>query len=187
MKHLTILFTLIWFSTTVFGQFPKDEETGKVVYTDVIELKDLNKEAVYEKAKLWVVSTLKSDDNMVELDAEGRSRIIGTGNILIDSLQVRHNDNNLNFPSASLNFKFSVFCKDGKVKYVVENFLLGYLDPGINSYRESGLESILLPRQVREKHAEKWASITEAYLDRKISEVINSFDRAMKAEKNNDW
>jgi Domain of unknown function (DUF4468) with TBP-like fold len=81
---LITLIIIFAFISNAMAQLPIDEETGKVIFTDVVRLEGMTNDEIFEKAKLWVVSTLKSGDNMVELDGTNSDKIIGTGNIVTD-------------------------------------------------------------------------------------------------------
>jgi len=173
-----------------FAQFPKDPETGKVVYSDVIELPGLDKKTIYDKAKLWVVSTLKSGDNMVELGGSTSDQIVGTGNINLDSIIYNPMFKNLYMNDANLNFKFIVFCKDGRLKYSIENFTMSTMaGSGSLYYDKTSLEDLKPPptNNIKEKHLAIWKSETEAYLHRQINSLIANFVRSMRVEKNDDW
>jgi hypothetical protein len=186
MKHLVTLLTLILFCSTAFGQFPKDEETGKVVYTEVVELPGMDKKAIYDKAKLWIVSTLKSGDNMVELEGSNSDQIVGTGNVLLDSIKL-HSKKNMKYLSsdASLNFKFLVHCKDGKLKYSIENFLLSTFHV---SYKRCTLSELkpFYPTG-NDKDMELWRENTSEYIDRHIQKLIDDFTNSMVKSPDENW
>lgn len=186
MKHLAIILILVLFYLTSFGQFPKDEVTGKVVYVDVIELPEMDKQAIYEKAKLWIVSNLKSADNMVELSGSSSDQIVGTGNLVLDSVRMNPNVDAGHLAESTLNFKFIVFCKDNKVKCSVENFLMTSLFQ--SNYQTSSLEDLTPPfPRMNDKYREQWVAVTTPYLDRKIKALLADFSRSMKAVKKDDW
>lgn len=122
---LISLLMIFSFSTKLMAQLPKDE-SGKVVYTSIVELDGLTKQEIYEKAKFWVMSNLKSGDNMTQLDEENFDQIIGTGNLI---LQVDNNDKKIKkmyLKEGFLNFKFIVLIKDGKLKCETRNFNLSF-------------------------------------------------------------
>lgn len=186
MRHLLIISFLITHYTAL-GQFPKDEKTGKVIYTGVVELPGTDKQTIYNQAKLWVVSTLKSGDNMVELEGSNSDQIIGTGNLVLDSIFTHPKYPNSILPDVTLNFKFLVFCKDGRLKYSVENFLMTIVYGG--QYNKTSLESLEPPPQfgLKESNIVKWKLMTTNYVDRQIRTLIADFERSMKAQKDKDW
>ena len=184
---LFIFFTVIFILTSHSGsaQFPIDTETGKVKFTGIIDLSG-SKDKIYKKAKLWIVSTLKSGDNMVELGGDNSDQIIGTGNILIDSLKFQF-EKKYYAREAHLNFKFIIFCKDNKLKYSVENFILTY-SYSYDKNVETGLENIKLPDDLMtKKDLEIFKTEGINYLKRKIDELISNFIYSMKKDENKDW
>ena len=128
IKSLSIAFLLS--SLTVAGQIPIDTLTGKFVYEGVVVLSGQNKETIFKKAKSWIVTTLKSGDNMVALGGNNSDEITGTGNILIENISTTIPKFYYTMIEGNLNFKFSIFCKDGKYKYRVENFTYTYKNYG---------------------------------------------------------
>lgn len=189
MKYISTFFLLCITSFNTFAQLPKNDETGKIIYTEVIELPNLNKNIIYNKAKTWIVSTLKSGDNMVELDGTNSNQIVGTGNLILDKLLYHPKRENTFEADASLNFKFIVFCKDGKLKYNVENFTLSTLEQRTAYYHKSSLENLTPPptNYIKEKHLENWRDLVEKYLDEQIKVLITDFVNYMKVEKDDDW
>ena len=179
--------TMLLSSQIVKAQLPTDPETGKVLFTGVVDLPNQTKETIHKKAKLWITSTLKSGDNMTELNDENSNQVVGTGNLLLDSLPLY---NKYYSKSAILNFKFIVFCKDNKLKYSVENFLLHYSMGLYNSAEiiETGLEDIKGSRlNMSKKNVEEFKKTTPVYLKKKIEMLIADFVSYMKKVEDNNW
>jgi len=182
MKTKKTFLTIIFLATNflpfqlVKAQFPIDAETGQVKFTAVIELPGIAKDKIYNKAKLWVTSTLKSSDNIIDLSTP--DLIVATGNILLDSIRV--SCKTCFAENAALNFKFLVFCKDGKYKYSLENFILHYSYVG--NTREIGLDKINEVAMGKTRQAE-----SIVYVKRKIDTLIAYFISSMKKEENNNW
>jgi hypothetical protein len=174
-------------------QLPIDAESGLVKYTKVVECPNMSKEDIYEKAKFWIVSTLKSGDNMVELDGEQSDKIVGTGNLRLDKL-----DNGVGredyyyYKEAFLNFKFIVLVKDGKVKYSVENFELIFGVPGYAKVRTNlaGLETCLTPSCPYKSSKKVVKTFTERnipYINKVIDSMTQDFITSIKKTDDDDW
>ena len=92
--------------------------------------------------------------------------------------------------SFSKYFKFIAYCKDGKIKYSVENFVMS-TQAGSSPlyYGKTSLEDLKPPPpyNVKEKQIKSWKSQTEEYLDRQVKLLISDFVRSMKIKKNDDW
>lgn len=181
-----ILLTLLVSLNPAFGQMKRDAQTNEIKYSEVVTLPELSKEEIYSRAKLWVVSTLKSGDNMVELSGSNSDQIVGTGNINLDSIRLTLHGG-LRSKDAKLNFKFIVFTKEGRLKYSVENFSLTYKDVLPIGYVESGLNQIQRPQNVTKKKLNEFQQITEAYLDRKVNQLIANFVTSMQTTSDEDW
>ena len=185
MKTLQFL-TLLFLLNPAFGQMKRDVQTNEIKYSEVVTLPGLSKEEIYSRAKLWVVSTLKSGDNMVELSGSNSDQIVGTGNLNLDSVRLTLNGGLLS-KDAKLNFKFIIFTKEGRLKYSVENFSLTYKDVLPIGYVESGLKQIQKPRNITSKKLNEYQQITEAYLDRKVRQLIVDFNASMRTPTDEDW
>jgi len=117
-----IFFFLILTSLFCNGQtIPTDSLTGRFKYEQVIQAEVIKQADIYDRSKNWIVRSLKSSDNAINLDDSNKGSIIATGNILL-------NDQSgfLKYTNVVLNFKFSVYCKEGKYKIIVDNFILNY-------------------------------------------------------------
>lgn len=186
MKTLIILI-ITFYSKSAFSQFPIDNETGLVKYSKVIDLPGITKKEIYDKAKLWIVSTLKSGDNMVELSGSNSDQIVGTGNIIIDSLLFDIRSNNKWYTVGNLNFKFIIYCKDEKLKYSVENFLLrkGKLTSNYNEFKlETYDEKINIKNnELREQFIEYNTNLINKEVKLLTSKLINY----MTKTDSNDW
>lgn len=181
--NLTVLSLFLSFVT--LAQLPTNN-LGEVVFSNVVELENQSKEELYKKAKFWIVSSLKSGDNMVELAGNNSDQVVGTGNLLIDDVLTGLNKvNKTTF--TSLNFKFIVFCKKGRIKYEVSNFLLSYKDSQ-NTIIQTSIEKIKSPAFIKK---EKYISLFEANMNEAINSSLNSllmdFKESMKTKTDNDW
>lgn len=121
MKSLTLILTLFVFSLTLKSQtienIPYDSVTKTIKYEGVITLDSLSKDELYKRGREWMLRTLKSGDAQVSLSDDDKNSLTGTGNILLE-----------NEPGVfcyttdrGVNFKISVFFKDGRVKYLIEH------------------------------------------------------------------
>ena len=188
----TIFFIFVAINIVKAQEFPKDKETGLVVYEGVVDFPDMTQKEIYTKAKSWIITTLKSSDKMTELDDENYKQIVGTGTILLDSLLLPDARNGFS-EEALLNFKFIVFCKEGRLKYSIENFLLiyTYWDRKINDkVVETSLENIKSfdINWSKKKKAKFKVNVYEC-VDKNINLLIESYIYNMnkKTEDEEDW
>lgn len=90
MKKLLLIATAIFIALTVRGQYhypierygegtmPFDEN-GKVVFSKVIQVEEMNKDAIYNSAKLFVVNMFKNANNTIQMDDNINGIIIAKG------------------------------------------------------------------------------------------------------------
>jgi hypothetical protein len=192
---MTILaMTFILSSQLVKAQFPKDEETGKVKFTGVVDLPGMTKDKICKKAKSWLVSNLKSDDNMVDLSGNNPDQIVGAGNVYLDSIALNKRGD---FAKAgSLNFKFIISFKDNKLKYSIENFFLRYsfnvqiTGLGEKEYVvQTGLEDMktAFDYYLPNKDLLYYKEYNTVYIKTILDKLITDFISSMKKSESNDW
>src|SRR4051812_12967926 len=104
MKKTILLFILL--AVKGFGQMPTDAATGLFMYEGVVKADSLTKDQLFNSAKEWLVRTLKSSDNNVNLNDRESGSLTVTGNLKLEDRAAFCAYRNIN-----LNFKFSVFVK----------------------------------------------------------------------------
>lgn len=187
IKLISLLFALGFFKS-VTAQLPINEENGRIEYIDVIQLENISKNEIYQKAKLWVVSTLKSGDNMVELDGTTSDQIIGTGNIeLYLDPEMNKTKNKLKLERGHLNFKFIVFCKEGRLKYEIKNFSL-YFTRDTYGYREisTNLETSDIVG-IGKNQTELFKDYAGKVIDNNIRALISDFKSNLQSVEEDNW
>lgn len=166
---------------------PKDSITGKFKYEELIKADGISQMDIYERAKNWIVRTLKSSDNVVNLDDENKAQITATGNILLHD-QIGF----CAFTDLVLNFKYSVYCKEGRYKVIVDNFILSYKVDCANGkeLRTSPLESVSEKRVgvvMGQKSYEKVNTEVDERIKELISSLKNSISSGNVAGDQGDW
>ena len=110
MKRLLFTVLLIVGFTSAQAQTP-------VSYSEVVQVEGVSKEDLYQRAREWFTDTFRSSNDVIQLDDKENGQIVGKaiftyrqlfGEVLgIDCL---------------INFKISVFCKEGRYKYDLTDF-----------------------------------------------------------------
>lgn len=166
MRVFTLaVFLMSFYYSQAQNEFPGDEN-GNFVYTEVVQSAGESQKQLYDKAKLWIVSTLKSGDNVVELGGDTSDQITGTGNLLtgtheLDAGCLKEARN------VTVNFKFLIFVKESRYKYEVSNFTVRYLGWRYCLSENASVEQIdtdlteLEVRGVNAKNTEKAKGIPE--------------------------
>lgn len=96
---------------------PFDDETGKITYKGVVELKGMTAQQLYSNGKAWFSKAFGSGKAVIDFDDNTNYKIIGKGKIPI---LVKGNLGKQ--PGGYVNFTISLFFKDGKYKYIFTNF-----------------------------------------------------------------
>jgi len=175
----------------VAQQLPINDK-GEVEYTEVVSVDGSLKKQLFDKAKFWIVSTLKSGDNMVELGGDNSDQIVGTGNLILENIKTGWDWNNLDeVNNAYVNFKFIIFCKEGRYKYELSNILISYIynEQGQDRQVKSSLTNLNYPSYVtKQKVKDKFKANTYLTVDQALKKLITDFKSDMATEsKKDDW
>ncbi|MES2619801.1 MAG: DUF4468 domain-containing protein [Bacteroidota bacterium] len=188
MKTQAILFnllllTMIAKSSLAQTAIPRDTSTGLIAYQGVVKDDSVAKEELYARAKSWILKTLKSSDNMVQLDDKDFNSITGSGTILLD----KKSSGPYSYQNGKLNFKLTVQFKDGRLRYTFENFtywgeVFALMQSTPMKTVNSGLEELTLPGNGKKSVMDN--------VDEKMKALVLSFTNAVSkanAAQKDDW
>lgn len=164
----------------------KDSITGKYKYEELIKSEGITQINIFDRAKDWVVRTLKSADNMVNLDDANKESITATGNILLDD-QLGF----VGYREITLNFKLSVYCKEGRYKIIIDNFILNYIyDTGtLRAPRTVSLEDGFKKEgaMTGKKQMEKVKAEADAKIKKMLEEIKSAIATGTMPGDKGDW
>jgi len=187
MKSKIIMILMVFLlGSNAIAQLPRNEKNGKVEYTEVVQLEGMSKDEIYKKAKMWMVSTLKSGDNMVELDGSTSDQIVGTGN-LKPVITDKKNKKRFYITDANLNFKFIVFCKEGRTKCVVKNLSLSLKTLNNGRVVRTGLNKIEDYPHLNQKSQLVYRDFVVQLVNEHINALINDFKSNLQLKEEDDW
>ncbi|MEX2595812.1 MAG: DUF4468 domain-containing protein [Salibacteraceae bacterium] len=189
MKTIIISLLLLTTLTGFCQDIPRDPDSGKFKFEQVIQGENLSKEELYERSKNWIIGTLKSSDNMVQLDDEDKDAIIATGNAILS-------DQNYGWWGSAyrniiLNFKFKTYFKENRLKVIVDNFSIHYdfISASSSQARNSTLEEGF-QKEGYIKGDKKTAKMYEE-VDPIITALISDFKKSVLNEiqevNDDDW
>ena len=197
VKSIT-LFLIVLLEQASFAQFPVNSKTGGVEFSGIEKLEGLSKEEIYERAKLWMLSNLKSGDNMFQLN-KNENYLIGSVNVVLDKILLNAFSEKY-ADHINLNFKLTFFLKENRYKYKLSNFtlsydIIGYFN-GTQSYVQSintGLKDIdygLIFDLVYRKKPEKKEAFSielKSKVQSAIDSEIDHFKSYMREPNEWDW
>ena len=145
------------------------EKEGKINFEEIIMVDTVNKEQLYNRAKLWVINSFKNEKNVTSTDDKELGELKGTGRFTI-------------LKDQGVLFTFRISVKDFKYKYNISDII--YLDNNGNrtsidlqyyyDYYKSGKK---LGRGMMTKYLKESKD--------KIEELISSLKKGMTATENN--
>ena len=90
----------------------KEDNSDNYYYEEVVPVESVTKEEMFKRAKDWVLSKLKTADNNIQFDEQNLSIYNSSVILLENSTDV-------------MNFKISIYFKDGKYKFRIDNVIVG--------------------------------------------------------------
>lgn len=188
MKTISITIFLIFLSIAGISQIVFDEEKQAAIMEGVVEVENSNQEELYNRAKLWMAGNLKSSDNQTLYDDESHQQIIASGNLLLDNKGLQIN--------RSLNFKLSVFFKDGRFKYVVDQMVLDLTNTSLDGTNKTRfVESVndiyskyYKKNQKSKKEKSRYKIMDE--LDEELGKLIDNLQQSLSqtaVPESSDW
>jgi hypothetical protein len=93
----------------------KEDNSDNYYYEGVVPVEGITKEEMFKRAKEWVLSNLKTEDNNAQFD-EKEFSIYNTPTILVKAAPKYKDD--------YVNFKLKLLFKDGKYKFRIDNLIV---------------------------------------------------------------
>ncbi len=175
MKKISLsILVLFGFIISNAQTMPINEESGEIEYQEVVQIDSLNKDEVYLNAKNWMLTTLKSSDNMIQLDDSEKNQLIGSGTIMLDKRS--------GMTDCMLNFKWTIKFKEGRYQYTINNFLHFYNQNGVIPLR-SNLKQIMTDNWGGSPMKENKQEEIRKEVNAKMENLIN--DMKISIAKNN--
>lgn len=160
---LSVFGILFFHIPTISAQdFPIDQESGKITYTEVVTLENngATQEQLYSIAREWFATTYNSANDVLQMDDKELGKLIGKGGLPIITTAY--------LTDSQVEFTISVFVKEGRYKYIItdlvhesykgQDFSGGALEnvkpdcPGMNMMKKGW-------KQVKEQTAERVVEI----------------------------
>lgn len=114
-RHIVGLFGFD--AATVVGQLnqplPVDAQTGRIAFTEVVEVPGATQQQLYSRAYEWVVKAYNSANNVVQMQDKESGKIIIKGLTRVSAN---------GYPAGTVSHTLSIYLKDGRYKYVLTDF-----------------------------------------------------------------
>lgn len=109
----------VWKDPNARQILPKDE-TGKIVFTEVVEVPNVTKDQLYSRAYEWFAKTFNSAQNVIQMQDKENGKIVGKG--IFDEMNAS-GTLGMGGVKGYAKFTISIYLKDGKYKYEVADFV----------------------------------------------------------------
>lgn len=178
-------FLLVSFFTSA-QKFPIDSETQKITYTEVVDLVDATKDALYARAKSWFVTGSGATKLALELEDKETGKLLGK---VVNTQAVKNPPMGM-FEVGNVSYTVTIIAKDSKYKYIFTDFI--HESGGMNNVVSAGpLEakktSVKLMTQNMPTQYQ-WGKIKENTAET-VEKQIQSLKKAMSgtAKKDTDF
>lgn len=181
-KFVTLILVLITINAKLFGQEP-------LSYSEVVQVNDVLKNELFNRAKLWFATTYNSANDVLQIENKEEGELIGKAilkyepNILSGSEQLKGN----------IRYTIKIYVKDGRYKYEITDFTH---DPYGNMYGKKSMGLITTdmenpnPLPLSKGWSNRVWNDIKSQIDIPIVGIIDNLKKEMikKTEsKNNDW
>jgi hypothetical protein len=118
--YITILFLFSISNSDINAQeLPIDNETGLISFSEVVLISDtVSKEELFNNAKHTFVVIFKNSQKVIQEENMDNGVIVGKGNFSVYAKAF-----GISAPAGYVNFTMSIYCKDGRYKYILTNFI----------------------------------------------------------------
>lgn len=177
MKRIYSLFILLLITTSALvGQtLHVDEQTKKITYSETVSLDTLSKQVLFDRAKKWVAT--KCEDKKPDVMDFEKGEIKDEVSFVIQlTYDIKYKKD------SRVTFDMKVDVKDGKYRYVLDNFRIFDVKSGPRS--QEPLEGYY----AKLRHNAKPELVSQ--VDKEVKTLIDDFKQLMeKGEivKNEDW
>jgi len=185
-KFIILILVLITINAKLFGQVP-------LSYSEVIQVNDVSKNELFDRAKLWFAISFKSSNSVLQIENKEEGELVGKGFFKYYSniWSVKH------VTEGPIRFTIKIYIKDGRYKYEINDFIhdpypvttpggalsVGFITTSVEYSKPLGLlDSKSLYNRV-------WKDV-KSEIDIKIVAIVNNLKEEMmkKTEsKKNDW
>jgi hypothetical protein len=168
-------------------------DEGRAFMDTVLTIDGSSSTMLYERAREWMLRNLKSADSQISLEDKDGARLIANANLLLPEKPFKAGSK---YTQRVLNYKISVFLKEGRYRVIIENIIYSYVfvvgrerTPEVHAW-ETWLEK-LKEFQYRDK-PQRLETIQDTVrdVDSAISGMLSSLHAAMTGEKDGlhgDW
>lgn len=151
------------------------DESGSYSYQSVVNVDNVSKEEMFKRAKEWVLTNFKTDDNNIKFD-ESNMEIISTTTAVLKTAS----GFNWAITHCLCNFKLNIQFKDGKYKFVFNNI-------AVQAAYADGIVETLNYEQVQRNNAP--AKHIRKEVNEKLLSLGNQLENAIKngSKSKDDW
>ncbi len=185
MKALWITVLMTICTTPLFSQddiFPIDKNTGRITYTEVVQVDSIDTKTLFVRAHSWFAHTFNSAQNAIQLDDKEAGRIIGKGSFPVTDNVENPTLMNVHI-SGSVDFTVEILTKDGRYKYIISDLSFKLL-----GMQERDLRSSILTTSgtYKNKMNIRWLEVRQN-TNYTVMEIIHSLKTAMTSSESDGW
>lgn len=176
-KLLQILTLVLFVTNHSFAQNSSDgsailqkNESGEYIYEKIVTIEKVSKDELYDRAKKWIIATLKTTQEALFFDDNHKESIVANTSVRLKDAY--------SLTSQRVEFKLSVSFKDNKARMQATDFVYRGLYPG-NLYQKSLHD--LKPFSKRVK-----SSIYEDF-DQQYINLVKDLTTALEGGKGDNW
>lgn len=190
MKNLlTLLFIVLpWVVYAQNATLPFDSTTGRILFTNIVEVDNSSKDVLYNKARTWFSTHFNSGETVLDMDEKALGKLIGKAALPFKFQNTT--GGGLFTERYILWYTLIVEIKNGRYRYEITNLEIKVPDYATIS-DQVPIESLYLYKGPQEKHYTKKGKLTangvhlqrtQSAFNNSITESINSLIESLRKE-----
>lgn len=161
MKTLLLIASLLpFFVLSQTDTLPRNTETGKYEYSDVVSVDSVTADKLYSNAKIFMVDAFKSSKDVTQLNDDVAKTVAGRGTTKIEFKGI-----GLSGLEKYVRFKVYIQCKENRYKYTFNSFSFSMISSSFSGEKDLEDESYFTKRWLTKKQYQQLMS--------QVSETMN--------------
>ncbi len=167
--RLTLLMASFSFTFSCFSQVIWNEETLSARMEGIIYVEGTSEQDLYERSKAWMTTNIASFNELTVLEQDSVKQLKGSSNIILSGGGP--------IPSKTLDYNITIYIKEGRLKYVIQQLIL--IDHSGTIGSSDGTPNYQDLNPLYEKRDKKGQSKKDIQLliDEKLAALINSLSK----------
>ncbi len=177
-SKLVLQLLILLFSSSCVAQVVWEEESQSARMDGIIQVEDVSMQELYERSKVWMTNNITSSNKLSEHEQDSVKQLTGHGNVILSGGGPIKNK--------TLDFNITLYFKDGRLKYVINQLVLMDYGGAIGSTDGSPTYQEMDPLYEKQFKKGQGKKGIQLLIDEKLSSLINSLTNAVNKQSKSE-